>query len=62
MPQMPSRQSWSNATGASPCALQIFVEQVQHFQERHVRGNALHLVGDKFSGRFASPAAAKLSV
>ena len=49
-PQMPSRQSCSKATGASP-GLQVLVEQVQHFQERHVRRHVLHLVGDEFPGR-----------
>ena len=35
-PQMPSRQSWSNAIGSSPVGEQLLVHDVEHLEERHV--------------------------
>ena len=39
VPQIPSRQSWSKAIGSSRLEDQIFVDGIQHFQERHVRAD-----------------------
>ena len=36
VPQMPSRQSESNAIGSSPFVDQPFVDDVEHLEERHV--------------------------
>ena len=36
VPQMPSRQSWSNAIGSSPFAIRLLVDDVEHLEERHV--------------------------
>ncbi len=38
VPQIPSRQSWSNAIGSSPFAHQPLVDDVEHLEERHVLG------------------------
>ena len=38
-PQMPSRQSWSNAIGSLPLLDQPLVDHVEHLEERHVRGD-----------------------
>ena len=38
-PQMPSRQSWSNAIGSSPSRISCSLSDVEHLQEGHVRGD-----------------------
>ena len=37
MPQMPSRQSWSNAIGSLPSCISFSLTLVEHLEERHVR-------------------------
>nr|KEO71818.1 hypothetical protein DA06_28530 [Georgenia sp. SUBG003] len=44
MPQMPSRQSESNATGVAARG-ELLVEDVEHLQERHVLRDTQKLVG-----------------
>ena len=34
--------------------LEVFVQQVQHLEERHIRRNALHLIVSKRAGRFVA--------
>ena len=36
VPQMPSRQSWSNVIGSLPLVDQTLVDEVEHLEERHV--------------------------
>ena len=50
-PQMPSRQSWSNATGSSPSRVELLVEDVEQLEERHVGADVAHLVGLEPAGR-----------
>ena len=50
VPQMPSRQSESNAIGSSPLRDQPFVDDVEHFEERHVRRDALGAVRHQLPG------------
>ena len=38
MPQMPSRQSESNAIGLLALGVQLLVEHVEHLEEAHVGG------------------------
>ena len=47
VPQIPSRQSWSNAIGSSPCSIKPFVDDVEHLEERHVGADAVGRVGDE---------------
>ena len=35
-PQIPSRQSWSNAIGSSPASISRSLTHVEHLEERHV--------------------------
>ncbi len=46
-PQMPSRQSWSNAIGRFALVDQPLVDDVQHFEERHVGADVAGLVADQ---------------
>ena len=61
-PQMPSRQSWSNAIGSSPFGDELLVQDVEHLEERHVRADVVELVGPRrppgASGRPAATPAA----
>ena len=41
VPQMPSRQSESNAIGSSPRVDEALVHDVEHFEERRVREMSL---------------------
>ena len=51
VPQMPSRQSESNAIGSSPVDDQAFVDDVEHLEERHVRRDVLDRVVDELARR-----------
>ena len=44
-PQIPSRQSWSNAIGSLPSSIRLFVDHVEHFEERHVLVDVVGHVG-----------------
>ena len=61
-PQMPSRQSWSNATGSSPLAIEPLVEHVEQLEERHVLADVVDLVGLEPAGRLGPAWRQTLSV
>ena len=58
MPQMPSRQSESNAIGSSPSLDQRFVDDVEHLEEGHVGMDVVgRVVHEPARSDWARPAA-----
>ena len=53
VPQIPSRQSESNAIGSFPSLDQVLIENVEHFEKRRVRRNVAHFVIDEFAWRLS---------
>ena len=60
-PQIPSRQSESNAIGSSPLRDQSLVDDVEHLEEGHVGRDVLGDVVDELPGGVRARPAAKLS-
>ena len=60
MPQMPSRQSESNAIGVLALLDQPFVDDVEHLEERHVGRDVVGRVVDE-AARPSGPPAARFS-
>ena len=56
MPQMPSRQSESNAIASSPLLDQPFVDDVEHLEERHVGRDVVGGVVDRGGPAAVGPA------
>ena len=54
-PQMPSRQSCSNATGSSPRSISASFKHVQALEHRHVRIHVVYRIADKFALVVSAP-------
>ena len=50
VPQMPSRQSWGNSIGTSPCLDQLLVDNVEHLEEGGVGRDVVGRVGHELAG------------